>query len=119
MTSSFDEIEKKKEQLKRLKQRLYQHYMRPIGGYKLEDIMSAIRRASVAEDYDRECFFIVFDTNADDSISTYNDYKCIYPIVWYFHLTLDDQPAPTINFLYRLFFAEELLLKSPKNNLKQ
>ena len=119
MAFYFDEIEKKKEQLKRLKQCLYQHCRHPIGGYKLEDIMSAIRKAGVAEDYDRERFFIVFDTHADDSLSSYNDYKCIYPILWYFHLILDDQPAPTINFLYRLFFAEELLLKTPKNNLKR
>ena len=113
--SFFDEIDKKKEQLKRLKKRLYDYYMRPIGGYKLEDIMSAIRRAGVGADLDRSRFFVVFETAVNDSYTAYQDYKCIHPIVWYFHLTLDDQPAPTINFLYQLFFAEELLLVPPQN----
>lgn len=117
MTDYWNEIDKKKEQLRRLKKRLPKYCMRPIGDYKLEDVLHAIRRAGLGEDFGRECFFVVFDSHANDRDTTYKEFKCIYPIVWYFHLTINDQPAPTINFLYQQFFAEELLLTVPKNNL--
>ncbi len=76
-------------------------------GYRLEDIIEIIRITKVGTpNLER----LTIDFSVFNIEKNYKNYK--QDIVWYFQLPLEEQPGPTITYLYNIFFAAAVKLPS-------